>query len=149
MRAETQRTETARVLDMNAVADGRPITERMWGRTVPCVRVDPVDGAWADEVTLTLRDLMTALALPGTCPLTMRVLRCGGADVVAYGSSADGRPTMVAADDGVLMTGPLCVIGLRGRLTEETTEAILATVHAGWWADGDTVRATARVRGSA
>lgn len=139
----------ARVLDLESVRSGEPITERMWGRTVPCVRVDPLDGAWADEVTLTLRDLTETLGLPRTCPLTMRVLRCGGVDVIAYGSSADQRPTMVAGDGAVLMTGPLCVIGLRGALTEEVQSAVTATVHAGWWADGGTITATARVRGSA
>lgn len=138
------RTKT---IDLDAVADGRPITERMWGITVPCVRVDPVDGAWDGEVTLTLSALAETLSLPSTMPLTMRILRCGDRDVVAYGSSEDLRPTMVSSDGAVLMTGPLAIIGLKGRLKAEDMEKVMSTLHAGWWHDGKQTRATARVRG--
>lgn len=136
-----------KTIDMNAVADGRPITERMWGLTVPCVRVDPVDGAWDSEVTLTLSALADTLSLPKTMPLSMRVLRCGGRAVIAYGSSEDLRPTMVGPDGEVLMTGPLAIIGLKGRLKQEDMEEVMSTLHAGWWHDGRQTRATARVRG--
>lgn len=136
-----------KTIDLNAISDGRPITERMWGLTVPCVRVDPVDGAWDSEVTLTLSALADTLSLPQTMPLSMRILRCGGRDCVVYGSSEDLRPTMVSADGDVLMTGPLAIIGLKGRLKQEDMDAVMGTLHAGWWYDGRMTRATARVRG--